>query len=285
MDHIQKSFREWEDAVAWLRDQPDKQDLVRDSYYDDPLIVAAKRYYQSSEWRAISELLEERSGAVLDVGAGRGIASYALAREGYSVTALEPDVSKLVGAGAIEQLFSEIGLPIRIVTEVSEQLPFDDDQFDVVFARAVLHHMQDLQKGCAELTRVLKPGGLLISVREHVISRPEDLPIFLEKHPLHHLYGGEKAYTLKQYRRALQQSGLRIEKEYAPLQSPVNYYPQSLETIRKELVRRVGGVPGVGRILTSLLRKQAVFLIALKVAGWLDNRPGRLYSFVTRKPV
>ena len=69
----------WEDAVVWLRSQPDQRQLVVDAYYDDPLIAAAERYFAGSEWQEIARLLSGRSGKALDIGAGRGIASYALA--------------------------------------------------------------------------------------------------------------------------------------------------------------------------------------------------------------
>lgn len=91
----------WENAVIWLRNQPNQQQLVLDAFYDDPLISAAERYLISDEWEAVSQLLQGRTGRALDVGAGRGIASYALAREGFKVTALEPDPSAIVGAAAI----------------------------------------------------------------------------------------------------------------------------------------------------------------------------------------
>ncbi len=35
------------------------------------------------------------------------------------------------------------------------------------------------QPRCREFFRVLKPGGRLIAVREHVISSKNDLPVFL----------------------------------------------------------------------------------------------------------
>lgn len=277
-------FGTWEAAVLWLKNQPEQQELVRAAYYDDPLIDAATRYWRSDEWTAVRELLAGRSGKALDVGAGRGIASYALAKEGLEVTALEPDHSELVGGGAIRSLAAESGLPIRVVEDFSERLPFADGTFDVVFARAVLHHTRDLEAACREFFRVLKPGGLFIAIREHVISNEADLPRFLDLHPLHKLYGGEHAYLLKQYVAAIGRSGFANVKVVSPWQSPLNYAPYNLTTLKAEVARRVGrGVPGVGRMVNSLLDLPGVWPLTRKILDRFDNRPGRLYSFVAEK--
>ena len=135
----------WEQAVQWLRDKPDQQDLVRACYYDDPLPAAAERFWQSLEWKSITALLPPAQGGfALDLGAGRGISSYALAKEGWKVSALEPDPSTLVGSGAIRSLAHDSGLPIEVVTEFSEKLPFEDNSFELVNCRQVLHHARDL---------------------------------------------------------------------------------------------------------------------------------------------
>ncbi|MDR3362750.1 MAG: class I SAM-dependent methyltransferase [Desulfovibrio sp.] len=272
-DNTQSASRmTWEDAVAWLRSQPDQQDLVRACFYDDPALAVAERYYTCAEWQALREFLPTRRGTALDLGAGRGIGAYALARDGWDVTALEPDKSAIVGAQAIQKLASTAGLSIRVVEEWGESLPFEDGNFDFVYARQVLHHAKNLGELCKEVARVLRPGGLFIALREHVIDTKEDLPAFLASHPLHALYGGENAFLLEQYLDAVRKSGLQVRTVLSPLESDINLYPGTraalLASWRNKLV-----IPLPAKLLSALVR-------------WKSSRlttPGRLYTFVCER--
>jgi SAM-dependent methyltransferase len=208
----------------------------------------------------------------LDLAAGRGIAAFALARDGWTVTAVEPDPSNIVGAGAIRSLVAETGIDVTIVEEWGERLPFEMATFDLVHCRQGLHHARDLFAMCREAARILKPGGTFIATREHVISRREDLPAFLASHALHHLYGGENAFLLEEYLRAIEGAGMKLHLVLNPFESEINFFPSNRRELRRMLARQYHW-PWRSLIPNTVLR-------------WLGRRtdaPGRLYTFAAVK--
>lgn len=277
-------FVTWEAAVSWLLAQPDKQSLVRDCYFDASPESAAKRYWQSAEWQAICAFVPPVAGQALDLGAGRGIASYALAKEGWHVVALEPDPSELVGGGAIHTIARTENLPIEVLQEFGERIPCASASFDLVFARQVLHHARDLGALCAEIFRLLKPGGKLIAVRDHVVSSPKDLPAFWQIHPLHQLYGGENAFCAAQYLGALRSAGFCVDEVLRPFDSVINYAPYTRNSLREALQLRLRQVP-LGGLAGRLLDANRVLDLSLAILSRVDRRPGRLYSFICSKPL
>ena len=261
----------WEEAVRTLLQDPEQSELVEACYYDEPLAACAQRFYESDEWsytRCYLPPLSQGNNA-LDIGAGRGIASYALVKDGWHVSALEPDESELVGAGAIRKLASENDLDITVITSKGESLPFEEGTFDLVYVRQVLHHADHLERFCQEISRVLKQGGTFIAVREHVLSRQKDLDVFLKRHPLHHLYGGEHAYKLCEYTRAIKQSGIKMQKILPPYSNPINLFPLSAKEIQKKLKTTL-------RMTVPL----CAIRFGLRVLDVISRQPGRLYSFI-----
>ena len=49
-----------------------------------------------------------------------------------------------------------------------QSLPFADGEFDAVSATWMLYHVADLDRGLAELARVLQPGGRLVAITNSV---------------------------------------------------------------------------------------------------------------------
>lgn len=277
-------FKTWEEAVSWLISQPDKQDIVKACYYDTPLKSTADRYWQSPEWQAIRPFLPTSPTQALDIGAGNGISSYALAKDGWQVTALEPDPSDLVGVGAINKLAVQEQLPITVVQEFGESLPFADESFNFVFARQVLHHAKDLSQLCREIYRVLKPGGIFIAVRDHVIAAKTDLPKFLNSHPLHKLYGGENAYLRSEYLDAIKSANLKVRHVLDAFDSPINYSPHTQDTLKQELSAKLNSIPAFGSIV-KIATSDPLFPHTLKLLSKIDRRPGRAISFICQKSI
>ena len=273
----------WEDAVRWYRAQPNNMEAIRANYFDLPVFEAAKRYATGEEFAEVLRLLGKGNGRTcLDVGAGNGIASYALAINGWQVTALEPDSSDEVGAGAISSIATQAGVPITVLREWGERIPLPDQSQDAVHARQVLHHAADLGGMMRELSRILKPGGIFLSTRDHVVDDDKQLAQFRANHPLHHLYGGENAFSLDQYKSAFTAAGLDLQKEYGPLDSILNFYPgteaQRLDFPRAFAARRYRGM---GRYL---LWSGAYRRWQLTIAKRSCEGPGRAYSFLAVKP-
>jgi SAM-dependent methyltransferase len=273
----------WEDAVRWYRDQPGNEAEVRNNYFDLPVRPAAERYANSEEFAEVLRLLgagEQRR--ILEPGAGNGVASFALAKNGWLVTALEPDASAEVGAGAIREIVAQTGLPIDVVQEFGEQLPFEDESFDAIHARQVLHHASDLEAMVQELARVLRRGGLLLSTREHVADDEQQLIAFRAEHPLHRLYGGENAYPLDRYLQSFAKAGLGIRETWGPLESILNFFPGTEEE-RQVSLRQVANHSylRLGRLFGWSDRFQQT---QLRRHTQRDRTPGRIYSFLVEKP-
>ena len=113
---------------------------------------------------------------------------------------------------------------------------------------------------------------MALAIREHVISRPEDLQAFLDTHPLQQFYGGEHAYLLSDYKTSLTDAGLRLVSVLNPLSSDINLYPLSRNELKKRIIDK-WGLPFQWLIPNWLLR----------LKGEMMDAPGRTYSFVARK--
>jgi SAM-dependent methyltransferase len=272
----------WEEAIEILRDDPAHRDLVRDAYLERDLVGNSRRFAASEEFTAVRALLAAAApGAhrVLDMPGGNGIATHAFAAAGFEVTTVEPNPSASVGRGAIAQVLAAAGLEAEIVDAWGESLPFADASFDVAYVRQGLHHAADLPRMVAQLARVLKPGGVLLACREHVVDDyDESLKAFLSSQVDHQLYGGENAFTLADYRAAIAAAGLGLERELGPFDSIVNAYPNTPEVLRRKILESPQG-----KALRRVLPDSAVAAIG----SWRLKRlktPGRLYTFLARKP-
>ena len=126
---------------------------------DEKYLIDETKNELSNIFEKNGRTLNELKGkTVLDMGCGSGRFTLALASLGAShVTGV--DLGK-TGLDLGTRIASELHLEnIKFVRNSVLTLPFDDDYFDFVFCKGVLHHTGNLEKGLTELHRVLKTGG------------------------------------------------------------------------------------------------------------------------------
>lgn len=124
---------------------------------------------QDARWkRRLTGLAGEVAGArVLDLACGTGDIAFALAGRGAHVTGLDV-THRMLQLAAGRQVV--VPGSARFVTGDMMSLPFEDARFDVVTVGYGLRNVPELLPAIREIRRVLKPGGLFLSLD---FNRPE----------------------------------------------------------------------------------------------------------------
>ncbi len=130
---------------------------------------AASASYDAAAWlqaRVREELLSRLTllksapRAVLDLGAGTGLAALAMKRRFPHAVVTAADIAAPMVQAA--RRHSRLWRRIRCVEADARQLPFDTGSFDLVFSNLMLQWLQPPDEALAGMRRVLRPGGLLL---------------------------------------------------------------------------------------------------------------------------
>lgn len=273
------------EVIAEWREDPKKENLIHHLYYGQDVWDSALRFQKSPEFQSVLQIASEHgktTGSILDIGGGNGVATLAWHNAGYEATLLEPDPSEIVGFGALTPVLKEQGIAtISIYEGNAENTTFADDEFDIVYCRQVLHHIQDLPKLMREIRRVLKPDGVFIATREHVISKHGDLQEFWENHDLHRYTGGEYAYLESEYVQALYDefSSVEIIRYY---DSVINYFPLSKNGLKKAIQKELCRISVFRQLHLCRILSKLPFIQQWVIYRLNENNhvAGRMYSFI-----
>lgn len=127
-------------------------------------------------WRktAIRLLKPVNPQYILDVATGTGdFAIQALSLRPKKITGIDISEGMLaIGRGKVEKM--KLSEQIQLVKGDSENLQFADNTFDAVTVGFGVRNFEDLEKGLAEIRRVLKPEATLVVLE---FSRPRKFPM------------------------------------------------------------------------------------------------------------
>jgi SAM-dependent methyltransferase len=154
------------DDPRYMRDPT----YVREQYATEDGLVARSSLYTDTTGPfagdvALAAVAERAPKRFLEVGCGTGWFAARVQRElGCEVHAVDQSarMAELARAEGVDAQVADV-----------QDLPFDDASFDSVAANWMLYHVADLDRGVAEIARVLESGGRLVAItngKDHLLE-------------------------------------------------------------------------------------------------------------------
>jgi SAM-dependent methyltransferase len=145
-------------------------ELVRAEYADESRFAARAAIWKlttgpDAQGIALDAVRAIGPRRVLEVGCGRGeLAERIQAEVGAEVIAVDQSerMVELTRARGVDARVGDV-----------QDLPFPSGSFDCAVAAWMLYHVDDLDRGLAELARVLRPGGRLVAITNTELNMPE----------------------------------------------------------------------------------------------------------------
>lgn len=120
--------------------------------------------------KVIEIMNKEEKGKVLDIGCGNGDYSFRLKNLGFEVVALDIDEERFKYKDEIE--FCKC--------DITKGLPFSDNYFDYVIFLEVIEHLRNPYFVVGEISRILKPKGILILSTPNILNLKSRLRFLFE---------------------------------------------------------------------------------------------------------
>ena len=189
--------------------------------------------------RAVKELREINPKRILDIATGTGdfaIANLKLKPE--EVVGIDIS-SGMLEVGKEKMKKKKVDHIVSMQLGDSEDLPFDDNYFDGLTVGFGVRNFENLEKGLAEMLRVIRPGGKAIILE---FSKPKMFPI-------KQAFGFYSKYFIPFFGKRISKD----EKAYAYLPESVAAFPEGKDfedVLEKLKYKNIKSIPVSGGIAT-----------------------------------
>lgn len=205
---LKKSVKQhWEDETCGTR------------YGDE---ICANRYKLEPYIHEFADFAGGKNKKVLEIGVGAGCDFMHWVNAGAIATGVDLTESAIKETQKRFDHYKLQATSYKLFPADAENLPFSDNEFDIVYSWGVLHHTPDTFRAFSEAFRVLKQSGTLKAMIYHIPSWTGAM-LWIQHCLLkgkiwrnvkwavfHHLESpGTKAYTVKETREMLTKIGFK----------------------------------------------------------------------------
>jgi 2-polyprenyl-3-methyl-5-hydroxy-6-metoxy-1,4-benzoquinol methylase len=160
--------------------------------------------------KCISIINKLKKGSFLDIGCSTGEWGQLWMKSGWDVSGIDIDKEHLKDA-------ENKGLKTSYCDLNSDNIPYNDNSFDLIFAGEIIEHLIDTDGFITELYRCVKPGGFVLITTPNLVSFENRIRILFGKYPMWVDYrlqgsGHIRAYTPATLRKQLRTIGFSIKK-------------------------------------------------------------------------
>ena len=171
LPHMSKKVTPYKDSKAGKKKQVTEMFNTISGNYDRLNRVIS--FGLDVRWRRkiVNFLKTKKPDTILDIATGTGDLAIDLAKTGArKIVGL--DIAKgMLEVGERKVRKKELDTVVKMVHGDSEALPFEEGSFDAVTVAFGVRNFENLEKGLAEIYRVLKPGGHFVVLETSVPTK------------------------------------------------------------------------------------------------------------------
>lgn len=169
----------WSSKTVEAHARDGVHDRIHDAYHGDGVDPETHRITRARIHWTVDRTPR---GRILDAGCSQGVVALLLAARGDDVVGIDidPDAIAFAGERAGERP-PEVRDRLELAVADVQRTELADASFDHAVCGELLEHVEDVDAAVAELTRVVKPGGVLVATTPFgILPHPDHRRVFYE---------------------------------------------------------------------------------------------------------
>jgi len=168
----EKKVTPYKDSTLNKKEQVEKMfDAISGNYDGLNRVIS---FGTDIKWRkrVLAKIIKHQPKSILDIATGTGDLAIKFAEKTTATKIIGLDISEgMLSVARKKVLGTPLENNVEFIKGDSEEIPFNDNTFDAITVSFGIRNFETLEKGLAEIHRVLKPKGLFIILETSVPTK------------------------------------------------------------------------------------------------------------------